>query len=78
MAQQAVHCRAGWYTIAPPRGLILLRPLHFGVSVTELVAGSYIYRLPPATTHGFVQRLQTAFRDAAAANQASIKTWTTA
>ena len=46
----------------------------FGLSIsgTELLAGTYLYRLPPATTQGFVQRMQQAFRDAAAASRRRI------
>ena len=46
----------------------------FGLAsnATDIVAGTYLYRLPPATTQGFVQKLQSAFRDGAAANRANI------
>jgi hypothetical protein len=48
----------------------------FGLAsaTTDIVAGTYLYALPPATTQGFVERRQAAFRDAAAQNRARINT----
>jgi hypothetical protein len=51
---------------------VVAQAFGFGVSATELIAGTYLYGLPPATTHGFVRKLQAAFRDGAAANRAAI------
>jgi hypothetical protein len=45
---------------------------------TDIVAGTYLYRLPPATTQGFVAKLQLAYRDGAAANRALINSPTSA
>jgi hypothetical protein len=41
----------------------------FGLAsaATDIVAGTYLYALPPATTQGFVEKLQLAFREAASA-----------
>lgn len=44
----------------------------FASNATDILAGTYLYALPPATTQGFVNRLQTAMRDSAAANAANI------
>jgi hypothetical protein len=38
----------------------------FSSSATQLVAGTFLYQLPPSTTLGFVTKLQTAFRTGAA------------
>lgn len=52
----------------------------FGLAsnATDIYAGTYLYRLPPATTLAFVERLQSAFRDGAAAHRDSIDSLTTA
>jgi hypothetical protein len=52
----------------------------FGLAseATDIVAGTYLYRLPPATTQGFVAKLQFAFRDEAAKKRAQINSPTTA
>ncbi len=47
-------------------------------SATDIVAGTYLYRLPPATTQGFVEKLQLAYRAGAAANHALINSPTSA
>jgi hypothetical protein len=44
----------------------------FASNATDILAGTYLYALPPATTQGFVNRLQNAMRDSAAANAANI------
>jgi hypothetical protein len=44
----------------------------FASAATDILAGTYLYSLPPATTQGFVNKLQAAFRDGAAANRANI------
>jgi hypothetical protein len=52
----------------------------FGLAsaATDIVAGTYLYRLPPATTQGFVEKLQLAYRAGAAANHALINSPTSA
>jgi hypothetical protein len=44
----------------------------FASSATDILAGTYLYSLPPAVTQGFVNKLQTAFREGVAANPANI------
>jgi hypothetical protein len=44
----------------------------FASTATDIVAGTYLYALPPATTQGLVVKTQTAFREAAAVNRAKI------
>lgn len=62
-------------TGAPALSLgVLAQAVGLGVTTTELVAGTYLYELPPATTHGFVQKLQFAFRDEAARRHVDIAT----
>lgn len=51
---------------------IVAQAFGFGVTATELVAGSYLYRLPPATTYSFVKELQIAFREGAAQRRTQI------
>jgi hypothetical protein len=50
----------------------------FASAATDILAGTYLYSLPPATTQGFVNKLQAAFRDGASANRASINSRTSA
>jgi hypothetical protein len=50
----------------------------FTSAATDILAGTYLYSLPPATTQGFVNKLQAAFREGAAANRANINSPTTA
>jgi hypothetical protein len=45
-----------------------------GVNLTELVAGSYLYQIPPATTQSFVRELQIGFREGAAARRHLVNT----
>ncbi len=45
---------------------------------TDILAGTYLYSLPPATTQGLVNKLQIAYRDAAARTRADITTPTAA
>ena len=47
-------------------------------SLTDIVAGTYLYQLPPATTLTFVRKLQGAYREAVAAKASQIYTPTTA
>lgn len=63
---------------ASPTLAIVAQAFGFAVNATDVVAGTYLYRLPPATTQGFVQKLQLAFRDAASAGRASINSPTSA
>jgi hypothetical protein len=63
---------------ASPTLAIVAQAFGFAVNATDVVAGTYLYRLPPATTQGFVQKLQLAFRDAASASRASINSPTSA
>src|SRR4051812_18373718 len=66
-------------TGSPAMGLaVLAQALGLGASATDLAAGSYVSRLPPTTTYDFVQRLQRAFRAAAAGHRARINTPTAA
>ncbi|KLK93930.1 hypothetical protein AA309_05460 [Microvirga vignae] len=53
---------------------VIAQAFGFGVTATELAAGSYLYRLPPATTEEYVNKLQQAFRDGAAATRARTPT----
>jgi hypothetical protein len=57
---------------------IVAQAFGFGVHATDLIAGTYLYRLPPATTQGFVVKLQSAYRRGASANRAMIDTPTAA
>lgn len=63
---------------AAPSLAIVAQAFGFAANATDMVTGTYLYRLPPATTQGFVEKLQLAFRDAAAANRARINTPTAA
>src|SRR3954469_732512 len=66
-------------TGSPAMGLaVLAQALGLGASATDLAAGSYVSRLPPTNTYDFVQRLQRAFRAAAAGHRARINTPTAA
>lgn len=51
---------------------VVAQAFGFGISATDVIAGTYLYSLPPATTQGFVQKLQSAFRDGAAQRRAAI------
>jgi hypothetical protein len=57
---------------------IVAQAFGFAVHATDLIAGTYLYRLPPATTQGFVVKLQSAYRRGASANRAMIDTPTAA
>jgi hypothetical protein len=52
----------------------------FGLAqnLTDIVAGTYLYQLPPATTLSFVKKLQGAYRDAAFAKRGQVQTQATA
>ncbi|WNJ89587.1 hypothetical protein [Bosea sp. 685] len=45
---------------------VLAQAIGLGVNTTDLLAGTYLYQLPPAVTQNFVVQLQSTFRDAAA------------
>lgn len=57
---------------------IVAEAFGFGATATDLVAGTYLYQLPPATTLGFVKELQLAYREGAAARRNEINSPTTA
>jgi hypothetical protein len=63
---------------AVPTLTIVAAAFGLASSATDIVAGTYLYRLPPATTQGFVERRQLAFREGAAANRGGINTPTSA
>lgn len=52
----------------------------FGLSVvgTELVAGTYLYQMPPSVAQGFVKEMQLAYRDGAASRRLLINSPATA
>jgi hypothetical protein len=50
----------------------------FASAATDIVAGTYLYSLPPATTQGLVNRLQTAYRGQASKFRAEINSPTAA
>lgn len=50
----------------------------FASAATDILAGTYLYSLPPATTQGLVNKLQAAYRDAAANVKSEISTPTAA
>jgi hypothetical protein len=53
---------------------IVAQAFGLGASVTDVVAGTYLYQLPPASTLAFVKQLQLAYREGAAARNSSIRT----
>jgi hypothetical protein len=50
----------------------------FASNATDILAGTYLYSLPPATTQGLVTKLQDAYRDQALKMRAEINTPTAA
>ena len=50
----------------------------FASNATDIIAGTYLYSLPPATTQGLVTKLQAAYRDQAFQFRAEINTPTAA
>lgn len=50
----------------------------FASTATDIVAGTYLYALPPATTQGLVDKLKAAYRDQASNMRAEITTPTAA
>jgi hypothetical protein len=57
---------------------VVAQAFGLGATATDLIAGTYLYRLPPATTQGFVREMQLAFREGAALRAAEIDTPTAA
>ncbi|MCI0465482.1 MAG: hypothetical protein L0Y57_00500 [Beijerinckiaceae bacterium] len=61
-----------------PSLAILAAAFGFTANVTDIVTGTYLYRLPPATTQGFVERMQLAYRIGAANSRGMINSPTSA
>jgi hypothetical protein len=57
---------------------IVAEAFGLGAIATDLIAGTYLYHLPPATTLGFVKEMQLAYREGAATRRALIVTPTAA
>ena len=57
---------------------VLASAFGFASASTDILAGTYLYSLPPATTQGLVNKLQAAYRDAAATVESEISTPTAA
>lgn len=57
---------------------IVAQAFGFAVHATDLIAGTYLYRLPPATTQGFVTKMQSAYRRGASRNRMQIDSPTAA
>lgn len=57
---------------------IVAQAFGLGAVSTDIVAGTYLYQIPPATAQSFVRELQLAYREGAAARQALINTPTAA
>jgi hypothetical protein len=51
---------------------IVAQAFNLGGTAADLIAGTYLYQLPPATTLGFVKELQTAYREGALARRPAI------
>lgn len=58
---------------AAPTIAIVAQAFGLASAATDIVTGTYLYALPPATTQAFVERLQLAYREAAANNSAHIQ-----
>ena len=63
---------------AKPSLAIAAQAFGFAISGADIASGTYLYRLPPATTLGFVEKLQLAYRDAALRNRRVINSPTSA
>jgi len=63
---------------ASPTLAIVAQAFGFANSEVDVVTGTYLYGLPPATTLGFVEKFQLAYRDAAEKSRRSINSPTTA
>ncbi len=53
---------------------IVAQAFGLGVAGTDLIAGSFLYQLPPSTTYGFVRQMQEAYRDGIALKRAALNT----
>ena len=51
---------------------IVAQAFGLGIVSTDLVAGTYLYQVPPATALGFVRELQLAYRNGIADRKAMI------
>jgi hypothetical protein len=51
---------------------VVAQAFGLGMAATDIVAGAYLYQLPPAVTQGFVREMQLAYREGAAARRALI------
>jgi hypothetical protein len=61
-----------------PSLAIVAAAFGLAAAATDMVAGTYLYTLPPATTMGFVEKLQMAYRDGAAIHRDQIRSASTA
>lgn len=57
---------------------IVAQAFGLGIHAVDLIAGTYLYQLPPATTQGFVSKLQLRFRQEAALARGAINSPTIA
>jgi hypothetical protein len=53
---------------------IVAQAFGLGVVSTDLVAGTYLYQMPPSVAQGFVKEMQLAYRDGAASRRLLINT----
>ncbi|MCI0600870.1 MAG: hypothetical protein L0Y60_15375 [Beijerinckiaceae bacterium] len=60
-----------------PAMAIVAQAFGIGIAATDIIAGTYLYQLPPATTQSFVNELQFALRQQAAAQRGLINSPTT-
>src|SRR5262245_8823945 len=51
---------------------VVAQAFGLGAAATDLIAGTYLYNLPPATTQGFVKEMQLAYREGAALKRTEI------
>lgn len=58
---------------AVPTMTIVAQAFGLASAATDIVSGTYLYALPPATTQGFVERLQLAFRAQASRNSGFVR-----
>jgi hypothetical protein len=58
---------------AVPTLTIVAQAFGLASAATDIVTGTYLYALPPATTQSFVERLQLAFRAQASGSSASVR-----
>ncbi len=63
---------------AVPTLTIVAAAFGLASAATDIIAGTYLYALPPATTQGFVTRQQKAFRDGVFANRDRVNSRSTA